>query len=258
MFKSKLFFVAALLLGGCLTINAGNMCYYQAEVHAVGHGKIYADGNGCMPDSIFLMGKEAYKTQMSALFHATSLGENIDSTATNLVIFTLPETPEYEPVGVKFDSLEAEMSGVYLDTCSWTTEEEVTYLTQRIETKEERKLKADTTHGVVYVIFKVKSELVQAACDSIDNYVASKTEIISEELNLIINEGKENIRKNDDELDNMNAALDATIKKIDEYFLTGLSNVRSKNANSAKRIVDGHLIIEANGRCYNAVGQEMR
>lgn len=255
MFKSKLFFVAALLLGGCLTMNATD-CYHQAEVYAVGHGKIYADGSDCMPDSIFLKGKEAYQTQMSALFYATAW--DTDSTATNLVIFTLPDAPEYEPVGVKFDSLEAEMSGVDLDTCSWTTEEEVTYLTQRIRTKEERTFASDTTHGVVYVIFKVKPELVQAACDSIDNYVASKTEIISEELNLIIEEGKENIRKNDDELDNMNAALDATIKKIDEYFLTGLSNVRSKKANSAKRIVDGHFIIEANGRCYNAVGQEMR
>ncbi|MCQ2324544.1 MAG: hypothetical protein MJZ53_06880, partial [Paludibacteraceae bacterium] len=248
-------FVAALLLGGCLTMNATD-CFYQAEVHAVGHGKIYADGNDCMPDSIFLKGKEAYQTQMSALFYATAW--DTDSTATNLVIFTLPDAPEYEPVGVKFDSLEAEMSGVYLDTCSWTTEEEVTYLTQRINTKETRTFASDTTEGVVYVIFKVKPELVQAACDSIDNYVASKTEIISQELNLIINEGKENIRKNDDDLDNMNAALDATIKKIDEYFSTGLSNVRSKKANSAKRIVDGHFIIEANGRCYNAVGQEMR
>lgn len=257
MFKSKLFFVAALLLGGCLTMNAAD-CYHQAEVYAVGHGKIYADGSDCMPDSIFLMGKEAYKTQMSALFHANSSGPSIDSTTANLNICTLPETPEYEPVGVKFDSLEAEMSGVYLDTCSWTTEEEVTYLTQRIRTVETRKFKADTTYGAVYVIFKVKPELVQAACDSIDNYVASKTEIISEELNLIINEGKENIRKNDDELDNMNAALDATIKKIDEYLSTGLSKIRSKKANSAKRLIDGRFIIEANGRCYNAVGQEMR
>ena len=254
MFKSKLFFVAALLLGGCLTMNATD-CFYQAEVYAVGHGKIYASGGQCMPDSIFLQGEEAYKTQMSVLFSATLTADPGTST---LYICTLPEAPEYEPVGVKFDSLEAEMSGVYLDTCSWTTEEEVTYLTQRINTKETRTFASDTTEGVVYVIFKVKPELVQAACDSIDNYVASKTEVISQELNLIINEGKENIRKNDDELDNMNAALDATIKKIDEYFLTGLSNVRSKNANSAKRIVDGHLIIEANGRCYNAVGQEMR
>lgn len=208
-----------------------------------------------MPDSVFLMGEEAYQTQMSALFHAMLTDDPGTST---LYICTLPETPEYEPVGVKFDSLEAEMSGVYLDTCSWTTEQEVTYLTQRINTKETRTFASDTTEGVVYVIFKVKPVLVQAACDSIDNYVASKTEIISEELNLIINEGKENIRKNDDDLDNMNAALDATIKKIDEYLSTGLSNVRSKKANSAKRIVDGRLVIEANGRCYNAVGQEMR
>ncbi len=254
MFKSKLFFVAALLLGGCLTMNATD-CFYQAEVYAVGHGKIYADGSDCMPDSVFLQGEEAYKTQMSVLFSA--MLEDYPGPST-LNICTLPETPEYEPVGVKFDSLEAEMSGVYLDTCSWTTEEEVTYLTQRIITKETRTFAPDTTHGVVYVIFKVKPELVQAACDSIDNYVASKTEIISEELNLIINEGKENIRKNDDELDNMNAALDATIKKIDEYLSTGLSKIRSKKANSAKRLVNGRFIIEANGRCYNAVGQEVR
>lgn len=254
MFKSKLFFVAALLLGGCLTMNATD-CYHQAEVYAVGHGKIYADGGQCMPDSVFLMGEEAYQTQMSALFHAMLTDDPGTST---LYICTLPETPEYEPVGVKFDSLEANMSGVYLDTCSWTTEQEVTYWTQRINTKETRTFASDTTHGVVYVIFKVKPELVQAACDSIDNYVASKTEVISQELNLIIDEGKENIRKNDDDLDNMNAALDATIKKIDEYLSTGLSNVRSKKANSAKRIVDGRFIIEANGRCYNAVGQEMR
>lgn len=257
MLKSKLFFVAALLLGGCLTMNAAD-CYHQAEVYAVGHGKIYADGSDCMPDSIFLMGKEAYKTQMSALFHANSSGPSVDSTTANLNICTLPETPEYEPVGVKFDSLEAEMSGVYLDTCSWTTEEEVTYLTQRIRTVAERKFKADTTHGVVYVIFKVKPELVQAACDSIDNYVASKTEIISEELNLIINEGKENIRKNDDDLDNMNAALDATIKKIDEYLSTGLSNVRSKKANATKCMVNGYLIIEANGKYFTASGARIK
>lgn len=253
MFKSKLFFVAALLLGGCLTINATN-CYYQAEVYAVGHGKIYADGSDCMPDSIFLKGEEAYKTQMSALYCKMLIEEDPQA---SLDICTLPDSPEYEPVGVKFDNLETELYAVVVDTCSYTTEEEVTYLTQRIITPTCTFAK-DTAHGVVYVIFKVKPVLVQAACDSIDNYVASKTEIISEELNLIINEGKENIRKNDDELGNMNAALDATIKKIDEYFSTGLSKIRSKKANSAKRIVDGRFIIEANGRCYNAVGQEMR
>lgn len=59
MLKSKLFIAAALLLGGILTANATD-CYYQAEVHAVGHGKIYADGNQCMPDSVFLMGEDAY------------------------------------------------------------------------------------------------------------------------------------------------------------------------------------------------------
>ena len=254
MFKSKLFFVAALLLGGCLTINATN-CYHQAEVYAVGHGKIYADGSDCMPDSIFLMGKEAYKTQMSALYYAYLQN---DSGTSTLSICTLPDAPEYEPVGVKFDSLEAEMSGVHLDTCSWTTEDEVTYLTQRIITKEERTFASDTTHGVVYVIFKVKSELVQAACDSIDNYVASKTEVISEELRLAIEEGKTNIRENDDDLDKMNAALDAAIKAVDAYLPSALTDVRSQNVNVTKHMVNGRLFIEANGNRYNVLGQEVK
>ncbi|MCQ2328115.1 MAG: hypothetical protein MJZ59_02035 [Paludibacteraceae bacterium] len=257
MLKSKLFFVAALLLGGCLTINATN-CYHQAEVYAVGHGKIYADGSDCMPDSIFLMGKEAYKTQMSALFSVFSSSPSVDSTTTNLVICTLPDAPEYKPVGVKFDSLEADMSGVYLDTCSWTTEEEVTYLTQRIRTEEVRKFKADTTHGVVYVIFKVKPELVQAACDSIDNYVASKTEVISEELRLAIEEGKKTIRENDDDLDKMNAALDAAIKAVDEYLPSALTDIRSQNVNVTKHMVNGRLFIEANDNRYNVLGQEVK
>ncbi len=254
MLKSKLFFVAALLLGGCLTINATN-CYYQAEVYAVGHGKIYADGSDCMPDSVFLQGEEAYKTQMSVLFSAMLVDNPGPST---LYICTLPDAPEYEPVGVKFDSLEADMSGVHLDTCSWTTEEEVTYLTQRIITKETRTFASDTTYGVVYVIFKVKQELVKTACDSIDNYVASKTEVISEELRLAIEEGKKNIRENDDDLDKMNAALDAAIKAVDAYLPSALTDVRSQNVNVTKHMVNGRLFIEANGNRYNVLGQEVK
>lgn len=257
MFKSKLFFVAALLLGGCLTMNATS-CYCQTEIHAVGHGKIYADGNQCLPDSMFLKGKEAYQTQVSALFYTLAGDMQAVSTDGYLYIFTLPDADEYIPVGIKYDSLEAELSGVTVDTCSWSPEEDVTYATQKIITNEPRTFTTDTASCVVYVIFKIRPEVIQAACDSIDNYVASKTEIISEELRLAIIDGKENIRKNDDDLDNMNAALDATIKKIDEYFSTGLSNVRSKKANATKRMVNGRLTIEANGKNFTAFGARMK
>lgn len=215
MLKSKLFIAAALLFGGILTANATD-CYYQAEVHAVGHGKIYADGNQCMPDSVFLMGEDAYQTEMSALFHAQSVDG--DSVEGFLYISTLPDAPEYEPVGVKFDSITDAMTYVWVDTCSWTTEEDVTYFTQRFSTNSSRAFTADTTHGTVYVIFKIKMELIQAACDSIDNYAASLTDEIDDDLRNIIENAKQSIRENDDDLDAMNGALDNAISAITSFI----------------------------------------
>ena len=257
MFKSKLFFVAALLLGGCLTMNAAS-CYYQTEIHAVGHGKIYADGNQCLPDSMFLKGKEAYQTQVSALFYTIAGDLQAVSTDGYLYIFTLPDAEEYIPVGIKYDSLEAEFSGVTVDTCSWTTEEEVTYATQRIVTNEPRTFTTDTASCVVYVIFKIRPEVIQAACDSIDNYVASKTSIIGDDLKKVMEEGKGNVRKNEDDLDEMNAALTATIVKINEFFPSALPDVRAKKANATKRMVNGRLTIEANGKNFTAFGARMK
>lgn len=244
MLKSKLFIAAALLLGGILTANATD-CYYQAEVHAVGHGKIYADGNQCMPDSVFLMGEDAYQTEMSALFHIKSADG--DSVEEFLYISTLPDAPEYEPAGVKFDSITDAMTYVWVDTCSWTTEEDVTYFTQCFRTNSSRVFTEDTTHGTVYVIFKIKQEVIQAACDSLDKYAASLTDEIDDNLKNIIENGKNSIRQNDDDLDAMNEAFDNAIDAINKHLGVGLSySLASKNVNYF------------NGIIYNEDGLEIK
>lgn len=182
---------------------------------------------------------------MSALFHTQS-GDG-DSAEEFLFISTLPDAPEYEPVGVKFDSITDAMTYVWVDTCSWTTEEDVTYFTQRFRTNSSRAFTADTTHGIVYVIFKIKMELIQAACDSLDKYAASLTDEIDDNLKNIIENGQNSIRQNDDDLDAMNEAFDNAIDAINKYLGVSLSySLASKNVNYF------------NGIIYNEDGLEIK
>lgn len=273
MVKFRLFIAAAMLTLGLASANAGGTTFYHyyagLEAHAVGEGKIYSSIGATAIMEYDVVYNDMFVKDTTLVLDVTL---TTDKDTSDLIIDTMVEfdTLQYCLKGYS-ETLDGEIfplevnkgkfkwaESKYREVAEGKLDSTYMYVEERFPGVQSQDSMPSYTR---YYIFKVRPEIVEAALQEFNDFLAlcldGATPTMMQLIKLATMRNK--IEKADNSIEELMAALEEGKEKLREMFpTTGINSLSTEKVFSGKYIENGKVLINRNGKVFGTNGARVK